>query len=169
MRNDLTQLGRWWTRYKRALMMGMTLAAVVGASVGVVTLSHVLQASARTPACSATLTASVVRLAQSGNDLALYPTTDVVPVDAQTAITSARQDIDSEVVAAASCMIALLMHTQVSFTLNQDVWFVAYHLAAGAHIPPGMSTIYGEDWWALVDAQTGGLISAAESLEQPGF
>lgn len=166
------QVWRLWARARRLLTVCLIAAIVAVASVSVYAALRSQQSAAKPPAqiatCSAALTASTLSDIQRGG-LDVIQIRDVVPIAAQTAIATARQATDQDALAAAPCMFTLLMRTQAPFTLIQDVWLTVFHLKAGTQFPPGMILPGGEDWWALVDAQTGALISAAESLEQPGF
>lgn len=161
-----------WSRQRRALAALVTLA-LIAASLGALAVFKSRQAghaTAQARMCSPTITASSLHeLLAIG--LELYPTSDVVPVDARAALSASKQQVSPAVVASASCVIERLLRVQSSrlpeLTLDQDIWVVAYHMS-GSGSPEAASATTPSDHWLFIDAHEGAYVGGAILLSSAG-
>lgn len=153
----------------RALAALLTLALIAG--LGVFVALRTRQAAARTPPCSSTITASALG-ELPGIGLELYPTSDVVSVTAQAALTTSKQQVSPDVAANASCVVVALRRVQTSrlpeLTLDQDVWAVAYHLSGSRGSQAAASAAAPNDHWLFIDAHNGTYVGGAILLSTVG-
>lgn len=176
---DLDPHGRqtwraWHARTGRGrLVVGAVVTlALIAASFGAIWLHarQAGQAAAETPGCSSAITASALG-ELSGIGLELYPTSDVVSVTAQAALTTSKQQVSADVAANASCVVVALRRVQTSrlpeLTLDQDVWVVAYHLS-GSRVPQAAGATAPSDHWLFIDAHDGAYVGGAILLSTVG-
>ncbi len=159
-----------WSRQRRALATLVTLA-LIAASLGAFVALRTRQATAQPPPCSSTVTASALG-ELPGIGLELYPTDDIVPVTAQAALSTSKQQVSSAIAANTSCVITRLLRVQSSrlpeLTLDQDVWVIAYHLPVSHDPQAAAGTTAPSDHWLFIDAHNGLYVGGAILLSAAG-
>jgi len=149
----------WSAEHGRAVSLALLLALIL-ASLGdfaVIQVQSAMAQAALDAPCPSTVTAADVQdLSRAG--IALIPSQDTMPVSAQAARTTSRQNLSVQLPANATCIAPRLFFvdhsTQYIAPRFAILWVVGYRIPAVTPGPDSLAEPPGVQW-TFVDAQSG--------------